>query len=316
MLDIENDPYVKRLKASEPHGVALQRVLMTGNTYCSEQLKKFYRRVAHISTELGPWAADYFIWESTQQLRGGALHTSLTVDMDDEERKYLIDILSKLPAPEFNIQSTNPADFPVSPKFEALISFLLSTDESEFSGLIFVQQRATVAVMARLLSVHPSTRDRFRTDGFIGMSNSTKKKEILGDLLTVKMQRDTLDNFRDGRKNLIVATNVLEEGIDVSACSVVVCYDKPQNLKSLVQRRGRARRQHSTYAIVLSTEDDVSSLDKWHNVEKAMEEAYQEDRSRLEELRALETINEDVHAQFVVGSTGYVYNLSTDETTN
>lgn len=316
MLDIENDPYVKRLRASEPHGIALQRVLMTGNTYCSEQLKKFVRRVAHISTELGPWAADYFIWESTQQLRGSAVYTSLTMDMDDDERKYLVDILSKLSVPKLNIHSTNPADFPVSPKFEALISFLLNTDEPEFSGLIFVQQRATVAVMAHLLSVHPFTRDRFRTGGFIGMSNSTKKKEMLGDLLTVKMQRDTLDDFRHGRKNLIVATDVLEEGIDVSACSVVVSYDKPPNLKSFVQRRGRARRRHSTYAMVLSTEDDVSSLEKWHIVEKAMEKAYQEDRSRLEELRALETVNEDVHAQFIVESTGYVYSLFNDATTS
>lgn len=316
MLDIENDPYIKKLKASEPHGIALQRVLMTGETYCSEQLKKFVRRVSHISTELGPWAANYFIWESTQQLRGGDFNTSFMVNMDDYEQKYLIDILSKLPFPEFNIHSTNPADFPVSPKFEALISFLLNTDESEFSGLIFAQQRATVAVMAHLLSVHPSTRDRFRTGGFIGMSNSTKKKDMLGDILTVKMQRDTLDDFRHGRKNLIVATDVLEEGIDVSACSVVVCYDKPPNLKSFVQRRGRARRQHSTYAMVLSTEDNTFSLEKWHNVEKMMEKAYQEDRSRLEELRALETIDEDVHAQFIIESTGYVYSLSNDETTS
>ncbi|KAL4932472.1 putative RNA helicase/RNAse III, partial [Aspergillus undulatus] len=307
MLKLEDDPYVKKLRAVSPNGEALQKVLETGNTYCSDQLKKFVRRVIHIFTELGVWAADYFIWVSTEQLRSRVFgNGNELMDLDDDEKKYLVDILSKLPVPNLDTHSTDPADFPVSPKFEALVAFLLGTEEHDFSGLIFVQQRATVAVMSHLLTVHPLTRDRFRTGGFIGMSNSTKKKDMLGDLLTVNMQRDTLDDFRDGRKNLIVSTNVLEEGIDVSACSVVVCYDKPPNLKSFVQRRGRARRQHSTYAMVLSTEDDDSTLKKWHNVEKAMEEAYQEDRKRLEEVMALEDVDEDVFARFRVEATGAI----------
>ncbi|KAL4914388.1 hypothetical protein BDW62DRAFT_204654 [Aspergillus aurantiobrunneus] len=306
MLDLENDPCVKNLRNKSPHGTALQKVLMTGKTYCSDQLKRFVSRVGIIFTELGPWAAEYFIWASTEQFRDRVYDTSLITDLDQEERKYLVDILSQLSAPNVNIHSTDPADFPVSPKFEALISFLLSADDQHFSGLIFVQQRATVAVMAHLLSVHPLTRNRFRVGGFIGMSNSTKKKDILGDLLTAKMQRDTLDDFRDGRKNLVIATDVLEEGIDVSACRVVVCYDKPRNLKSFVQRRGRARRQQSTYAMVLSSEDDISSIHKWQIMEKVMEQAYQQDRRRLEEMRALETINEDVCAQFCVESTGAI----------
>ncbi|KAL2832581.1 hypothetical protein BDW59DRAFT_106358 [Aspergillus cavernicola] len=303
-LDLESDPYVKKLRKTSPHGKALQKVLLTGKTYCNEQLKRFVDRAVHICEELGVWAADYFIWVSTEQLRTKVHDSSVILDLDNEERSYLMNILSQLPVPDFNHHSSDPADFPVSPKFEALISFLLSTDETEFSGLIFAQQRATVAVLARLLSVHPSTKDRFRTGGFVGMSTSTNRKDILGDLLTAKMQRDTLDDFRGGKKNLIVATDVLEEGIDVSACSVVVCYNRPPNLKSFVQRRGRARRQHSTYAILLSTEDDNSHLHKWQGLEKVMEEAYQDDQRRLEELRALETINEDVYARFYVESTG------------
>ncbi|KAL4945766.1 hypothetical protein BDV06DRAFT_219010 [Aspergillus oleicola] len=304
-LKLEDDPYVKKLRAKSSNGAALLKVLESGNTYCNDQLKKFVARVIHIFQELGVWAAEYFIWASTEQLRGRIYDNSF-MDLDDDERKYLAEILSQLPTPDLHANSADPADFPISPKFEALISFLLSTDERDFSGLVFVQQRATVAVMAHLLTTHPLTRDRFCTGGFIGMSNSTKRKDVLGDLLTVRMQHDTLYDFRDGRKNLIVATDVLEEGIDVSACSVVVCYDKPPTLKSFVQRRGRARRQHSTYAMVLSTGDDNSVLKKWQIVEKVMEDAYKKDRRKREEARALEDVDEDVHARFRIDSTGAI----------
>jgi ERCC4-related helicase len=52
---------------------------------------------------------------------------------------------------------------------------------------------------------------------------------------------DMLNDFQQRRKNLIISTNVLEEGIDITACYMVICFNKPPNLKSFVQRRGRAR---------------------------------------------------------------------------
>ncbi|KAL5335072.1 hypothetical protein BJX70DRAFT_401960 [Aspergillus crustosus] len=303
-LDLEDDPYVKKLKRESPNGEALQAVLSSGKTYCSTQLKNFVSTVVHISEELGIWAADYFIDASVQQLRARVHSNSLMLDLDNDEKKYLVDVLSKLPVPKIDVNATNPADFLVSPKFNALLEFLGTTDETDFSGLIFVRRRTTVAVMAHLLSIHPLTRDRFRSGSFVGMSNSSNRKEMLGDLLLPKMQRNTLDEFRDGRKNLIIATDVLEEGIDVSTCSLVVSYNKPANLKSFVQRRGRARRRHSKYAMVLSTEDDISQLDKWRALEEVMEEAYQNEQRRLDDLRQLETITEDVNARFYIESTG------------
>ncbi|CBF83228.1 putative RNA helicase/RNAse III [Aspergillus nidulans FGSC A4] len=291
--------------ASLWEGSTLQKLLERDNTYCSGQMKTFVCKAVHIFQELGIWAAEYFIRASVEELLSHA-YVHSKIDLDYDEREYLVNILSKSPVPDIDVHSTDPKDFPVSPKFEALISFLMSTEDINFSGLIFVEQRAAVTVMSYLLSTHPSTRDRFRTGSFIGMSNSTNRKTMLGDLLSAKMQPDTLDDFRYGRKNLIVATDVLKEGIDVSACSVVICYNIPKGFESFIQRRGRARRQNSTYSMMLSTEDDGSTLDKWQKFEKIMEEACLEDRRRTEELRALGSLDEDVCTRFCVRSTGAI----------
>ncbi|PYH87763.1 dicer-like protein 2-1 [Aspergillus ellipticus CBS 707.79] len=310
-LDIENDPYIKQLRRSPLDGRALQKALFTEKTYCNEQLKRFVARSWHIFEELGEWAADYFIQASLEQLKAKTDDSLATIGWNDEEKAYLIEILSSLPVPNLDLTSSDPNDFPISPKFHSLLAFLDAKGEPEFSGLTFVKQRATASVMATLLAVHPLTKDRFRCAAYVGWSSGGAQKDILGELLDSRMQRDTLSEFRSGEKNLIVATDVLEEGIDISACSVVVCYDKPPNLKSFVQRRGRARHKQSTYAIMLAVDDESTELTKWEDLEKAMIEAYEDDERQLREAWALETISEEVMERLEVKPTGAVLTADT-----
>lgn len=306
-LDIEDDPYVKKLRKSLCDGMELQKMLLTGKTYCNEQLKKFVERSYHILDELGGWAADYFIHASIEQLKIGFQDSSLPGDSgwDNEEKAYVVDILSQIPTPNLEVDPDDPGAMAISGKMESLIAFLGHRNDLDFSGLVFATQRATVAVMAKVLSVHPLTRDHFRCAAYVGWSNSNYRKDILGDLLSMNMQQDTLDDFRSGRKNLIIATDVLEEGIDLSACSLVVCYDKPPNLKSFIQRRGRARQRQSTYAIMFATDDESPDLSRWKDLERHMVKAYQDDQRRLQEVFDLEDEEEVVSGRFVVESTRY-----------
>ncbi len=43
-------------------------MLLTGKTFCAEQLKKFCEKAKYVSDELGQWAVDYFIMESIKKL--------------------------------------------------------------------------------------------------------------------------------------------------------------------------------------------------------------------------------------------------------
>ena len=51
--------------------------------------------------------------------------------------------------------------------------------------------------------------------------------------------------------NLLVATSVAEEGLDIRTCSLVVRFDLPETLSSYIQSRGRARMQKSLYVLLL-----------------------------------------------------------------
>ncbi|KAJ5410973.1 uncharacterized protein N7487_005332 [Penicillium crustosum] len=295
--NIEDDPWIESLR-SKNQTVELTKALTSGKTFCSEQLKNFQARTRHIYEELGGWAADFFISASIDQLQRSIQDASEMSHLDRMERIYLLELLLAMPAPVSAEESTH-----VSIKLEMLLNFLEKTDRPGFSGLLFAKQRATVSVLARILSLHPKTRDRFQCASYVGWSSDRTRKGCLGDLLHRDMQRDTLDEFKAGRKNLIVATDVLEEGIDVSACNLVICYDRPANLKSFVQRRGRARHRESTYAIMISNEDELLSLHKWQELEQAMIKAYQDDERQRREAFELEAAEEHVEARLWVEKT-------------
>jgi ERCC4-related helicase len=275
-----------------------EKILRTGQTFCSEQLTKFLERAYHMYAELGGWAADYFIQASIDQIQRSIENNDSLTTLDLAERVYLLELLLGMPLPEDTTDGIH-----ISPKLEILLSFLERMDHAEFSGIIFVRRRAVVSVLTRLLSLHPATKDRFQCASFVGWSNNATSKDSLGDLLAREMQRDTLSEFKAGRKNLIIGTDVLEEGLDVSSCRLVICYDKPANLKSFIQRRGRARHEDSTYAIMLSANDDSLSLSKWQELERTMIAAYQNEERQRQEALKLEVTEEIIDEWLFVAST-------------
>ncbi|CEJ61633.1 hypothetical protein PMG11_10161 [Penicillium brasilianum] len=296
--DIQEDPYFGMIKERPEKAAEAEKILRTGQTFCSEQLTKFLERAYHMYAELGGWAADYFIQESIDQLRRSIESNGSLTTLDLAERVYLLELLLDMPVPEDTTDGIH-----ISPKLEILLSFLERMDHAQFSGIIFVRRRAVVSVLTRLLSLHPATKDRFHCASFVGWSNNATSKDSLGDLLAREMQRDTLSEFKAGRKNLIIGTDVLEEGLDVSACRLVICYDKPANLKSFIQRRGRARHEDSTYAIMLSTNDDSLSLSKWQALEQTMIAAYQNEERQRQEALMLEVTQEVFDEWLFVSST-------------
>lgn len=56
--------------------------------------------------------------------------------------------------------------------------------------------------------------------------------------------------FRSGHINLMIATSVAEEGMDIAAANCVVRFDSVLHTVSLVQSRGRAREAESAFVVL------------------------------------------------------------------
>uniref|UniRef100_A0A2P2JM52 Endoribonuclease Dicer homolog 2 n=1 Tax=Rhizophora mucronata TaxID=61149 RepID=A0A2P2JM52_RHIMU len=65
--------------------------------------------------------------------------------------------------------------------------------------------------------------------------------------------------------NIIVATSILEEGLDVQSCNLVIRFDPSNTVSSFIQSRGRARMQNSDYLLMVKSGDSSthSRLEKY-----------------------------------------------------
>jgi ERCC4-related helicase len=249
------DPYVISLieqqKSCYDVSRQLEKLWKSHKTYCYDQLKVLYSKAKAMAEELGTSPMEYYVRQCIAKFESISLvFDQQLVDLSTDERQHLLKILRGLPLWNLAPQPSGVLDS-LSRKVVILVDTLVAevSNDPDFTGLVFVEQRVWVAALAEILTLDPRTRDLLRIGTFVGTSNISKRKANIATFAEPKNQQNTLDNFRAGGLNLILATSVLEEGIDVSNCRLVVCFEKPKNLKSFVQRRGRARKQQSRYFI-------------------------------------------------------------------
>jgi ERCC4-related helicase len=104
--------------------------------------------------------------------------------------------------------------------------------------IVFVQYRAQISRIESVLK-----ENGIRAMQFVG------KKEGM----TRKIQEQTIADFREGKFDVLVASSIGEEGLDIPAVDAVIFYEPvPSEIRS-IQRRGRAARFKEGEIIVLMT---------------------------------------------------------------
>jgi len=92
-----------------------------------------------------------------------------------------------------------------------------------------------------------------------------KQKKLAADCihgdLPQRLRVRILDSFRNGRINILIATDVLGRGIHIENIDYVINYDFPQSSKSYIHRIGRTGRAGAKgKSITLISEREKSRL--------------------------------------------------------
>jgi hypothetical protein len=310
-LDLDQDPHIKRLRQRDDHkSQTLLEAFLLGKkkTYCHKQLKACLLRTLGIREALGPWAADTFLFdcrrrvqESCERWKQQPRNDSQEWDYDDD--RYMLEILSQVGIPQER-QTWESLPDEVSDKADRLIG-LLETEITQYTrAIIFAKERATVVMLNHLISMHPKLK-HVRSGVFLGCASYAARKSDLIELTGPKDQADAVKDLRLGKKNILVSTSVLEEGVDIPACDLVICFEPPNNLRSFIQRRGRARMKRSQF-VLFYEKTAKSSFDQWMNMEQTMKEMYEDDERQREAAIERESIEEGGYEGLRIMSTGCV----------
>ena len=291
-LNIESDPWVinKRAELGQLElgprrsrvDQQLSKAIDKQSTFTHKGLRDFERAADEICSDLGEWAADWYIQQVCKQVTSAGGTFPEFSSRSESERKYLLKHLACIkvtPIPD------DPEDISwrSSNKVEKLIEILLGEKTffeglgMEYRGLIFVTRRDAVLALTEILAQHPRTANVFSVGSLLGESGNFRRHSLLD--ITRRLLRQpadkTLNDFRIGELDLIVATAVAEEGLDIQACCNVVRWDLPANMVSWAQSRGRARKQRSSFVLMHSDAlAFASTMKKWEDQEQEMTRLY------------------------------------------
>ncbi|XP_075009195.1 interferon-induced helicase C domain-containing protein 1 isoform X1 [Calonectris borealis] len=123
------------------------------------------------------------------------------------------------------------------------------TKTEEPRGIIFTKTRLSAFALFQWIKDNPKFEEvGIKARYLIGAGHNSEIKPM-----TQNEQREVIDKFRGGNVNLLIATTVAEEGLDIKECNIVIRYGLVTNEIAMVQARGRARADESTYALVASS---------------------------------------------------------------
>ncbi|KAJ2888417.1 Dicer-like protein 1, partial [Coemansia aciculifera] len=146
----------------------------------------------------------------------------------------------------------------LSPQVNRLLGILYQwkSRPHELCGIVFTSRRLAAVLLVYIIS-QISEFSFIRADVLLGASQrpgSTMDRPIRSGSVRTANQL-TLADFASGRLNLVFATQVAEEGVDIQPCNVIVRFDMPNTATSLIQSRGRARMCDSQFIVMVPEMD-------------------------------------------------------------
>ncbi len=167
------------------------------------------------------------------------------------------------------------------PKMKEIVSILTEqfATNPESRVLVFNHYRDSVSRVTDTLNKH----EGIHAARFIGQA--TKSDTDKG--LSQKEQIGLLEEFREGKYNVLVASSVAEEGLDIPSVDLVVFYEPVPSEIRLIQRRGRTGRKNAGKVIILMAEKTMDEAMYWSSKRK--------EKNMHDTLRRLSSIPTAMH---------------------
>ena len=149
-----------------------------------------------------------------------------------------------------------------NPKMTELTRVLTRQIEAKRDSrlIVFTQYRDTVRSILKILRKHSG----IRVERFVGQS------EREGDSgMTQEQQREALEQLRNGEFNVLVATSIAEEGLDIPEVDHVVFYEPVPSEIRYIQRRGRTGRRVAGKVSILIAENTLDEAFYWSSIKRA-----------------------------------------------
>jgi Fanconi anemia group M protein len=140
--------------------------------------------------------------------------------------------------------------------------------------LVFTQYRDTAShLVERLNGIQ-----KVKADRFVGQATKLQDKG-----LTQKEQAERIRMLENGQLNVLVATSIAEEGLDIPAVDHVIFYEPIPSEIRYIQRRGRTGRKAAGKVTILATNESLDMIYLYAN------------KKRIEKMKTIsENINQNL----------------------
>lgn len=126
------------------------------------------------------------------------------------------------------------------PKLAALADCVLNhfmDNGEETRVIVFSEYRDSAEEIVRMFNAH---RPLIKATVFVGQADGKR-----GEGMKQKQQIETIERFKTGAYNVLVATSIGEEGLDIGQVDLIVCYDSSASPIRMLQRMGRTGRKRT-----------------------------------------------------------------------
>jgi len=223
----------------------------------------------------------------TQTLSGLEAYLKNLQQQANEKKSKGVQTLVK--SPEFNAAMISLSHLRAKniehPKIERINELVKEEIKNNIKAkiIIFANFRETAQTIANNLKKIPNITPSI----FIGQA----KKNNIG--FSQKEQKEVIEKFKSGIINVIVATSIGEEGLDIPEVSAVIFYEPVPSAIRKIQRAGRTARLSPGKLVILVTQETRDEIHHYASNarEKKMYKVLEEVKRELRVLKSKPTLD-------------------------